>query len=444
MRQVLALAGMVLLASSPQVHAQQLPGAEIMVWQQGINDSSQKICGQAYNNDLEKEKLLARQNAGQCGTAAKQGASVLPAGWTKTQEDLVARYTHFTNGAVVMVGPGPADRDYATVARNLDKPEGCTGLSAAKPAPLLSGRGQLQSTTSGAIRCAIITGTSSTGGTVMVIVMEQAIAGANARAFGLDRFSELMGTASAPAPQPTTRTGPVGATTATGIDATLREALARVPAANRPVVMVLRQESSFSGGFSYSIYKPWMLFANGYATDSSCYDWDPRQLSPTPQSLGQVQKDCDILRWRKTGNRYQFLDKDGWQTDEENQQMYPFAAGLRLEKNLENVSGAGGGAPIPGTISVNSVSSGQLRMTKSGIMQSGWSNSVAISGGNIGGGSSGQGVDYAGRYYLDGFLVAVAGPTGQIKIGFIGGANDDGEPRYHRIYLNGDQYWPPE
>ncbi len=377
--------------------------------------------------------LLSASAAGQAGK--------LP--WTKSLDGDVTRYTHVTNGAVVMVGSGPTDRDYAAVARNLDKPEGCAGLSAAASVPLLSGRGRLQSTTSGALRCALITGTSSAGTAVLVIVMEQAIAGANARAFGLARFSELMGTSAAPAPQSAPRTAPTQATTSTSIDATLRAALALVPAANRPVVMVLRQEGSFSGGFNYIVYKPWMLFANGYATDSSCYDWDPRQLAPTPESLGRAKQKCDILRWRKTGNRYSYLTKDGWETDAENQQMYPFAAGMRLDKNLENVSGAGGGAPIPGMISVNSVYSGKLRMTKSGIMQSGWSSSVGISGGNVGGGASGQGVDYAGRYYLDGFLVAVAGPTGQIKIGFIGGAHDDGEPRYHRMYLNGEQYWPP-
>ncbi len=373
------------------------------------------------------------------GVAAAYAASPP---WTKSLDGNVTRYTHFTNGAVVMVGSGPADRDYATVARNLDRPEGCAGLSAAASVPILAGRGRLQSTTSGAIRCALVTGTSSTGATVLVIVMEQTIAGANGRAFGLARFSDLMGTA--PAPQATTRTAPAQSSTATGSDASLRAALTSVPAANRPVVMVLRQESSFSGGFSYSIYKPWMLFANGYATDSSCYDWDPRHLAPTPDSLGRAQSKCDILRWRKIGNRYSYLAKGGWETDAENQQMYPFAAGTRLDKNLENVSGAGGGAPIPGMISVNTVYSGQLRLSKSGIMQSGWSSSVGISGGNVGGGASGQGVDYAGRYYLDGFLVAVAGPTGQIKIGFIGGANDEGEPRFHRIYLNGDQYWPPD
>jgi 3-isopropylmalate/(R)-2-methylmalate dehydratase large subunit len=59
-----------------------------------------------------------------------------------------------------------------------------------------------------------------------------------------------------------------------------------------------------------------------------------------------------------------------------------------------------------------------------------------------GGGASGAGVTLAGRYDTDGYLIAVLDGRGTIKVGFIGGSHDTGEPRYTHIYLNGKQYWP--
>jgi hypothetical protein len=97
---------------------------------------------------------------------------------------------------------------------------------------------------------------------------------------------------------------------------------------------------------------------------------------------------------------------------------------------------------VTGMVSVNTVFRGGLQMTASGFMQSDWSNDTGISGAGIGGGASGSGVNLAGRYYADGYLIAVSDARGTIKIGFIAGSHDEGERRYTHIYLNGTQYWP--
>jgi hypothetical protein len=206
--------------------------------------------------------------------------------------------------------------------------------------------------------------------------------------------------------------------------------------------MVTRREGQSSGGLTYYTYKPWMLFSNGLATDSACYDWDPRFLAPTATSLGNSGKQCDFVKWRKTGAIYQFQDEEeGWEDSEDGAKLYPFAPGQRIEVDLENMSGAGT-APVSGAISVNTIWSGTLRMTKGGLIQSDWANQTGISGGGFGGSSSGGGSNVSGRYYTDGYLIAVQDAQGGISVGFIAGSNDEGQPRYTFIYLNGDLYWP--
>jgi hypothetical protein len=225
-------------------------------------------------------------------------------------------------------------------------------------------------------------------------------------------------------------------------DATLRAALAAVPVANRPIAMPTRRETRSLGGYNFVVYKPWMAFANGYATDSRCYDWDPRALAPTPQSLGAAGKRCDLVRWRRVGTSMQFQKADGtWESDDKGAVLYPFTPGLRLDRTLENAGGTGS-TPGVGAIAVNTVFRGGLQMTAAGTMQSDWRNDTAISGAGIGGGASGSGTYLAGRYFADGYLIAVADARGTVSVAFIAGSHDEGEPRYTHIYLNGRQYWP--
>jgi hypothetical protein len=444
----LPLLPFIVTSLSSAISAQVVPGPGYMVWQQGINDGAGKVCGRAYSNDIEKEQLQALEAAGRCR------AIKLPNGWSKSGGPEREMYTYTSNAAMILFGPvDPAKAaDPRQAARDMDKPEGCAGISSVPVTAIAGGRGSMVQTRTAKLSCTVMTGVSAGRG-YLLIAMEQPAAKAQAGALSLSIFNRAMGsqaaaTPNAATPRPAsapraTAAGPAAAPPA-AIDAALKKAIASVPPANRPIAMPTRQEVMMSGGFPYTTYRPWMLFANGYATDSSCYDWDPRQLAPTPQSLGAAGKKCDVVRWRKVGTKYQFQEENGsWDAADTGAVLYPFTPGLRLDRTLENQGGAGS-VPITGMLSVNTVFQGGLRLTSTGFMQSEWSNQTVVSGGGVGGGLGGSGKNFAGRYHADGYLIAVADPQGVIKIGFIGGSNDEGQRRYHYLYLNGKQYWPPD
>jgi hypothetical protein len=371
-------------------------------------------------------------------TDTAAASNVVPANWTRKETPRGTVYSFGVNGAAVMFGQTPVSAmpQPAAVAQSLERPSGCPGISRAPVTEAFPGRGVRIQTTEGATLCTVLIGASDTVAFV-VIAVEQASAGAHAGALAQTLFARAMRIA-APTPQSDTYVS----APATVSDAMLRAALASVPVANRPIAMPTRRETRSSGGYNFVVYKPWMAFANGYATDSRCYDWDPRTLAPTPQSLGAAGKRCDLVRWRRVGNAMQFEKADGtWESDAKGAVLYPFTPGLRLDRTLENAGGTGS-APGVGAIAVNTVFRGGLQMTAAGTMQSDWRNDTAISGAGIGGGASGSGTYLAGRYFADGYLIAVADARGTLSVAFIAGSHDEGEPRYTHIYLNGRQYWP--
>ena len=212
----------------------------------------------------------------------------------------------------------------------------------------------------------------------------------------------------------------------------LKTALDAVPAARRPIAVVSRSSTSFLGGIPVPSFSQWMVFDNGYGTD--CYSWNPLTTAPTPEALPSK---CDVARWRKVGELYQFQDEDGmWEEPEDYGVLLSFEPGERIGVDLVSKSGAGGEAV--GNVAVSSLSSGSLKMTETGEIQVENSTSVVISGSNVGGGSSKSKTPLMGRYYLDGYLIAIADADGNVSRGFIAG---DREESGFYIYLNGDLYW---
>ena len=215
---------------------------------------------------------------------------------------------------------------------------------------------------------------------------------------------------------------------------TLEAALESVPTSHRPISIVSRSSLSFVGGMPIPSFSQWMIFDNGYATD--CYDWDPAVTAPTPDTL---PPECDVVRWRQARNLYQFQDTDDtWEEAEDYGTLLPFQKGERIAVDLVNKSGASG--VETGDISVGSLSSGKLQMTKDGAIALGKWTSVVVSGSNVGGGASNKGA-IVGQYYLDGYLIVIASPDGSLRRGFIAG---DRETSGFYVYLNGDQYWSRE
>jgi hypothetical protein len=80
-----------------------------------------------------------------------------------------------------------------------------------------------------------------------------------------------------------------------------------------------------------------------------------------------------VVRWRKGGTHFQFDDDDnGCSTGKDaGAVLQPFKAGERIAVALENVSGTGSGPAMPGMVSVNSITSGELRMMMAGEISAG-------------------------------------------------------------------------
>jgi hypothetical protein len=212
----------------------------------------------------------------------------------------------------------------------------------------------------------------------------------------------------------------------------LKAALAVVPAANRPVKMVLRSGTSFSGGFVMPTFRAWMLFGDGWAVQ--CADWDPG----VTDRATLPQRDCRKVRWREDVRGTAFEDAPGTWKTEQPSNLTPFSPGQRISVDLVNTSGAGTAVGAPG-LAVSSLTSGQLRMTAEGQIATGRWTSVTVSGANVGGGSSSRRGPLVGHYYVDGHLIAIADAQGRVHRGFIAEDKGDGGPF---IYLNGELFWP--
>jgi hypothetical protein len=236
-------------------------------------------------------------------------------------------------------------------------------------------------------------------------------------------------------------TGPVASTTngavtpITGADAQLRVALAAIPASNRPFGMVLHLESDVvAGGMRFA---PYMLFPNGYAVDE-CRSWNLATTAPTPAALHAAGTDCDVLRWRKVGNKYQLQDTDGDWFDEAEElaDTRPFRPGQRVDYMMGNV----GGAAVSGGLStVNTLNSAEVRLTSAGeISLAEWNSATYIGVGGVyaSSGPSSRGV--RGQYMLDGHVLAIRDAAGVISYGLIFLKVESGKPY---LYINGELYW---
>ncbi len=391
-----------------------------------------------------------------CVAAAASAQDAEFAGWSAEAGKNMITYTSPDKSALVMVmemteGPNPvslnalADNFISSVA----KPDNCPAMKGAVVQTTLNGQGVRAAssipTLANSVKCSFVFGKvgkkvvlvfevqPGRSTTVLMPKMEAVVS----HRLGIPARSA----SSTNTLRPSGSTAPPPATSSS--DAALKAALASVPVANRPIAMVGRATGSYSGGFNYVVYMPWMIFANGYATDASCFDWDPRYTAPTPAALSGPPHKCDVERWRKSGASYQFQDKDGsWETEKDPMRVYPFKPGQRLDRTLKSISGAGSGAPVTGMISVNTIFRGRLKLTNAGLIYSDWSNDTGISGGGVGGGASGRGVNMQGRYYLDGHMIAATDPAGNVKVGFIGGAHDEGDVPFTYLYMNGKQFSP--
>lgn len=221
-------------------------------------------------------------------------------------------------------------------------------------------------------------------------------------------------------------------------DAELKKAIALVPAANRPVAIVLRATAGASiGGIATVNFEPWMVFANGYAVD--CYNWDPAILSPSPASLGRAGKECDLVRWRKVAGGYELQDGNGgwdkttWDEPTDASGFAPIRPGQRWQALFEaqstiNASEAIGGL---GQIIINKR---WLRLTGDGSIL--FDNTRYET--DIHEERSRVAATRRAQYYLEGYLMALRDPSGQISRHFVFVISERGSPSF--IIVDGSQY----
>lgn len=322
------------------------------------------------------------------------------------------------------------------MAQYMDQAGVCTGLASAAPTAIMNGRAMIWTTTGGS-GCWLLSGqTPQLEATVLVL----GVRGPDAAVLQIatDRLAGLLGPEARPAP-----VDQRAASNAGDADARLKQAVAAIPAANRPVAAVSHGTSSYSGWPPSYVYRVTarMLFGNGLA--STCADWDPGQFAPTRGQAPFAEDGCDLIPWRKTTGTPQFQSEDGsWSSADSAEGLFGFKPGERIDVDFGNVGGIGfdfgGGA---GGISTSTLSGGTLRMTADGRIAVGdWSTTV-ISGSRVGGGSSRSSGPRVGRYYLDGHIIAIIDENGDITRGFIAALAGDGGRRIGHIYLNGRHYW---
>jgi hypothetical protein len=204
----------------------------------------------------------------------------------------------------------------------------------------------------------------------------------------------------------------------------LKAAMDAIPRANRPIGMAMREGEWDSYNMQVE-YTNMVLFPGGVAITAACRNWNPQQ---SPKNI----TGCGTSSYTLSNGKVRFPGKSEAAdlTD-----FTGFTAGKSVSIDVGNVSG--GGASTYGA-SISQVSGGELLMTPSGDISSGDWVSNSISGSNYSGyaGNSTKGV--TGKYYLDGFLIAVQDRNGQISIGFIGQKHESSDVY---TYLNGEQFW---
>jgi hypothetical protein len=219
--------------------------------------------------------------------------------------------------------------------------------------------------------------------------------------------------------------------------ATLVAALAAVPKSSRPEFIEFYSTHS---GMSFSTAKR-MFFPTGYMT--TCTDWDPAVLSPTPASLGKAMPDCDLYRWRRADGRVEFEYSPGdWdEVTSDDPTILKLPPGKTFDLAWGNVRSFGfnTGAAGSGAVQTGTMSGDELQMTSAGEIAVGSWTTTNISGAGIGGGSSSETGPVRGRYQIDGNIIAISDASGRISRGFIIAVGSGG--KVSGLYLNGTHYY---
>ncbi len=197
-------------------------------------------------------------------------------------------------------------------------------------------------------------------------------------------------------------------------DTELRAIMARIPKSSRPIGFYFKPSFTMSGNMMVSSQEPWLVFANGYATN--CFDWDPEKQDPTPNGLAAFSSKCDVFKWRKVGSKYQIIDRDGDTGEPQDiTEAKGFAAGQKIDADLTTYSSftasMWGDGFAPSNILVNT---NRLVFDTLGNL-----GSTSRKFSQMGANSRDRNNTDIARYYLDGYVALVRYPNGTVHKYFV-------------------------
>jgi hypothetical protein len=386
------------------------------------------------------------------GAAGAQDLSL--AEWRRArQPNRTATYTHPSGGGVVLVVEEARDLDALVASTRRNAEAQCPGMMAARPVAILQSLASSVRVTYAGQLCSLAYGKPGERSAV-VFSVERVSLGLNAAARAEALLRELLGAVASPLSAAPVATGSIApardpgvavprgqsSVSSTGLpadiappsaDAPLRQAIASVPAAHLPMLILDRWVMEMVGTNLLRVNKPWLAFGNGYATN--CFDWNPATTAPTPATLGN-RRDCAIARWQKIGtDRYRILDADGAKEDPlELSQLRPFSSGQRLQIDFDNWDGVSSGT-LTGQLIYANVTIRELLLRRDGTIGSSSRNENWDRGTHT---TSNGSAD--GRYLLDGYLMALQQPDGRVTLHFTGYSLN--QSRLHIVALDGRMF----
>jgi hypothetical protein len=343
-------------------------------------------------------------------------------GWNQTSsQNGTTKFTHEDGISTVSLTGVPSfdgkDLDYwiGELQKEFVGSKNCGQLASAKPVVLFSGEARKAATPLQGAGCHINLGRLSDGRGVIMIGLD-----GDSRDRKAEVFSDRMLAAFMGKPENTNSSSAVSnAATDASVSETrakLQAALARVPAANRPVGFVTMQGWATAGMNQITVFRPWLIFNNGNATN--CFGWDPITQAATAQSL--VKNDnCEVKPWRKLAGQYQLSDGEGGWTDVADYlENSAFPKGQKVNYELENWDSSGG--RIANAFVYSTVNARNLSLTPDERVRFGTFNHTY----DRGGWADAEGV-FSGQYYLDGNMMAVMQRDGTVRIHYVANYSDD-------------------
>lgn len=355
--------------------------------------------------------------------------------WAATKTSDGTTFAHKSNRAAIFMQVIQRSGDEApeTLLQNFSTKtaETCPGINTQPIVQVVQIGGHERSIRNTKLNCSFIIVPDKTE-SLLVVAIDEPSSGIDSRKTAysfIDIVAPKKSASASPVATPATTPTPSNA----AIQAQLKAALASVPAAHRPIGTMMRSGTEFTGSEMNFVSKPWILFANGFATD--CFDWDPRTTAPNPQSVNT--KDCNFLRWRKTGTEYQIQDSDGeWDESKDISEFSQVKDGTTYDVTLKATSRfstlAVWGAPGILNLSFNFIT-----LRKDGVLELNNKRSYR---------QNADQTNYASQssahYHLGGQLIAIADEQGRIKVRFFSILLENGKPNF--AFLDGVQYSPPD